>query len=188
MVSERLLRDLEQLALAVRHAHLDLVADLDAIGGDVRRDAVHGEVAVGDHLARRRPRRGEPEAEDDVVEALLERTEQCLAGDAGVMRRLDEVVAELLLEHAVDAADLLLLAKLEAVVAHLAAADAMLPGRRRAPLERALLGVAAAALEEELQPFAAAEPADGVGVTGHDLSVLRRGAAWAGGIRCEGWA
>ena len=114
-------------------------------------------------------RRREAEAEDDVVEAQLERPEQGLAGHAGVARRLDEVVAELLLEDAVDAADLLLLAKLQAVVADLAAADAVLARRRRAPLERALLGVAAAALEEELQPFAAAEPADGIGVTGHGL-------------------
>ena len=43
------------------------------------------------------------------------------------------------------------LAKLEAVVPHLAAADAMLAGRRRTPLDGALLAVAAAALEEELE-------------------------------------
>ena len=133
-------------------------------------------------------RRREAEPVDDVVHALLERAEQVLAGHAGVAGRLDEVVAELLLEDAVHAADLLLLAKLQAVVADLAAADAVLAGRRRAPLERALLGVAAAALEVELQPLPAAEPADGIGVTGHGLSMLRRGAAWAGGIRCAGWA
>jgi hypothetical protein len=51
--------------------------------------------------------------------------------------RPDEVVAELALEDAVGAADLLLLAELEAVLADLAAAHAVLAGRRRAPLERA---------------------------------------------------
>ena len=102
-------------------------------------DTVHGEVAVGDHLAGGGARGREAQAVDDVVEPQLERPQQGLAGHAGVARRLDEVVAELLLEHAVDAADLLLLAQLQAVVADLAAADAVLAGRRRAPLERALL-------------------------------------------------
>mgnify|MGYP003704282619 CR=1 FL=1 len=110
---------------------------------------------------------------------------------AAVLARLGgvEVVLELLLEHAVDAADLLLLAKLEAVVAHLAAPDAVLTRRGRPALERALLGIAAGALQEELPTLAPAEPADGFGIAGHRIrSSLRPGAAWAGGSRCAGWA
>jgi len=56
----------------------------------------------------------------------------------------------------------------------------------RTPFDGALLGVAASALEEELGPLAAAETADGAGVSSH--GVLRPCAAWAGGSRCAGWA
>ena len=90
------------------------------------------------------PGRREAHPVDDVVEAQLERAEQVLAGHAGPVLGVDEVVAELALEDAVGAADLLLLAQLQAVLADLAAADAVLAGRRRTTLEGALLGVAAA--------------------------------------------
>src|SRR4029450_10882917 len=107
-------------------------------GGDVRRDAVHGEVAVADELAGLGPRAGEAHPVDDVVEAQLERPEKALARDAGAVLGDVEVVAELALEHAIDATDLLLLAKLEAEVAHLATAHAVLARRCRAALEGAL--------------------------------------------------
>ena len=94
-------------------------------------DAVDGEVAVADELAGLGSRRREAHPVDDVVEAQLERAEEALAGHAGAVLGVVEVVPELALEDAVDAADLLLLAKLEAVVADLAAADAVLAGRRR---------------------------------------------------------
>ena len=56
-----------------------------------------------------------PEAVDDVVEPPLEHHQQVLAGDALAAVGLLEVEAELALEHAVDALDLLLLAQLQAV-------------------------------------------------------------------------
>ena len=91
--------------------------------------AVDGEMAVADELARLGARRREAHPVDDVVEPHLERAEQVLAGHAGPVLGIDEVVAELALEDAVGAADLLLLAQLEAVLADLAAADAVLAGR-----------------------------------------------------------
>src|SRR5688500_8871197 len=186
--AERLLGGLERLAIAARFADLHLVARLELVRRDVRRDAVDGEVAVPDELAGLGPGRGEAHPEDDVVEAQLERAEEVLAGDAGMGGGHPEVVPELALEHAVDAADLLLLAELQAVLAHLAAANAVLTGRRRAPLERALLRIAARALQIELGAFPAAEPADRCGVTGHAfLTLLRPGAAWVRGSRCAGW-
>ena len=172
----------------MRLADLDLVARLELVRRDVGRPAVDGEVAVGDELAGLGARRREAHPVDDVVEPQLERAQQVLAGHAGSVLGVDEVVAELALEDAVDAADLLLLAQLEAVLADLAAADAVLAGRRRAALEGALLGIAAAALEEELRALPAAEAADGSGVAGHGPRRSRRGAAWAGGSRCAGWA
>ena len=72
-----------------------------------------------------------------------------------------EVAAELILEHAVDALDLLLLAQLQAVADHLRLPRlAVLPRREVALLDRALLREAALALEEQLHRLAAAEPAD----------------------------
>ena len=66
------------------------------------------------------------------------------------------VVVELLLEHLVVAARLLLLAQLQQVLALLDAAAAVLARRVRAPLDGALVGEAALALEEELLRLAAA--------------------------------
>jgi hypothetical protein len=57
---------------------------------------------------------------------------------------------ELLLEHLVVPAGLLLLAKLKEVLALLDAAAAVLPRRIRATLYRTLVGEAALALQEEL--------------------------------------
>ena len=113
--------------------------------------------------------------------------EEALAGDAGTVLGIVEVVPELSLEDAVDAADLLLLTELQPIVADLAAADAVLAGGRRPALEGALLGVAARPLEEELGSLPAAETTDGFGISGHlFLSPPTPGAAWGRGSRCAG--
>src|SRR4051812_1780472 len=184
--AERLLGDLERLTSTMRLADLDLVARLELVRRDVGRPAVDGEVTVGHEVTSLRARSGDAHPVDHVVQPQLQRAEEVLAGHARTVLRIDEVVAELAFEDPVGPADLLLLAKLETVLADLAAADAVLAGRRRAPLERALLGIAAAALEEELCAFPAAEAADGSGVTGHGSSGSRRDAASAGGSRCAG--
>ena len=84
-------------------------------------------------------------------------------------------VAELLLEHAVDAARLLLLAELEQVLAVADATTAVLAGRVRLALHRAAHGVALRALEEQLHPLATAELADGTRVTRHRQTLRRFG-------------
>src|SRR5262249_49877272 len=79
-----------------------------------------------------------------------------------------EVAAELVLEHAVDALDLLLLAKLQAVAGELRLPRlAVLPGREGALLDRALFGLAALALEAQRHALAAAQTEDGSDVTSH---------------------
>ena len=161
---------LEWLSLTPRGADLDPIARLAMEGGDVRRAAVDGEVAVRHELSRVVARGRDSEPEDDVVEPKLEDPQEVLAGHAGAGFGLLEIVVELALEDAIDAADLLLLAELEAIVADLAASDAVLARRRRTPLEGALLGVAARALQEELRALAAAESADRTGVSSHDAS------------------
>src|SRR5919197_541432 len=68
-------------------------------------------------------------ADELVVEAALEQREQVLAGDPGLARGLLVVVAELLLEHAVVAACLLLLAQLHAGLGLLLAPAAVVSRR-----------------------------------------------------------
>src|SRR5207245_5678382 len=109
-----------------------------------------------DELARLCARDCEAEPVDDVVEPRLEHPEQGLARDTGALRRLRVVGAELLLEQAVVAARLLLLAQLEQVLGLLDAAAAVLARRIAATLDRALLRQAALALQEELHALAAA--------------------------------
>ena len=109
----------------------------------------------------------EAHAADDVVEAALEQAEHVLARRALHARRVREVARELTLEHSVDASDLLLLTQTEAVLGELDAGLAVLPRRVRATRDAALLGVAALALEIELDAFAATQLADGTDVTSH---------------------
>ncbi len=131
-------------------ADLDLVARAQDVAGDVDALAVHEEVAVADELPRLRAREREAEAVDDVVEARLEQAEHLLAGAALPARRVEVVLLELALEHAVDATHLLLLAQADRVLAELDARLAVLPRGVRPAGVRALLGVAALSLEEEL--------------------------------------
>ena len=92
--------------------------------------AVDRDRLVAHELARLGARGGEAHAVDDVVEAALEQLQQVLAGGARAARRLAVVVAELALEHAVHAAQLLLLAQLQAVVGQALPALALDAARR----------------------------------------------------------
>ena len=147
--------------------HRDDVVGLDLEARDVHPPAVDVEVAVADELACLSARGGESEAVDDVVEPCLEHPQQGLAGDPRALRGLRVVVAELLLEQAVVATRLLLLAQLEQVLGLLDAAAAVLARRVAATLDRALLGEAALALQEELHALAAAPAALGSERAGH---------------------
>src|SRR5262249_23550875 len=150
-------RVLDRRVLLAASEHGDDVPFLDRVRRDVDFLAVDEEVAVTHQLARLRPRRREAEAVDDVVEPPLEELQQRDAGDAARAFGGLEVPAELILEDAVDALHLLLLAQLKAVAGELRFPRlAVLPGREIALLDRALLGVAALALEEELHRLAAA--------------------------------
>src|SRR5579859_3502852 len=123
---------------------------------------------VPHELPRLLARRAQTEPVDDVVQAQLQVAQQVDAGHAWLPGRLVEIVAELLLEQAVDAARLLLRAQLDAVVGRLALARlAVHAGRERAALDGALRRVAPLALQVELGALAAAEPADRPAVVGH---------------------
>src|SRR4029077_11353604 len=153
---------------------------LHLIARDVDAAAVDREMAVPHQLARLRARGGEAEPVDDVVEPRLEHAQQVVAGDATLLVGLLVVRAELRLEQPVVAARLLLLAQLQQVLALLDPAAAVLARRIRAALDRALLGQAALALEEELHSLAAADTALRSEITCH----LRPSASCADGRRC----
>src|SRR5207244_11564062 len=84
----------------------------------------------------------------DVVEPQLEELQKILSGHALLALGPLEVLAELALQHPVDTLGLLLLAELDPVRRGLAPVQAMLAGRIVPPLDRALVGEAAGALEE----------------------------------------
>jgi hypothetical protein len=135
-------------------------------------------VAVGHELARLGALEAKPMRKTTLSSRISSMRSRFSPVIALALVRLLEVVAELLLEDGVALAHLLLLAQLDAELAHLAAALVFMPGRRAAALEGALAAVAARALQEELQALATADAADGIGVSSHRS--LRPGAASGG--------
>src|SRR3990172_3647742 len=93
---------------------LDRLADLHEVGGDRHLAPVDLEVAVGHHLAPLPARGREAQAEHHVVQPPLQELQEVLAGDAFLPLRPGEVLAELLLEDAVNPLGFLLLAELDA--------------------------------------------------------------------------
>src|SRR4051812_2830943 len=162
----------------------DDVAVPHLVAGDVDPAAVDRPMAVADELAGLASRGREAKPHQHVVEAPLEQRKQVLTGDAGLPRGAHVVVAELLLQHAVVALGLLLLAQLDAVLRLLLASAAVVARRIGAALDAALVGEAALALQEELLPLTAALLALRTGVSSHLWCYLRRGAACGGGSRC----
>src|SRR5882757_997783 len=159
--------DHERGQLARGLAHLDDVVLGDPVGRDVHLAAVDDDVAVAHQLAGGVAGLGEAGPVNHVVQPRFEDLQHDLAGLAGLLVGLGVVAAELLLQHAIDPAGLLLLAQLEQVFAVLAAAAAVLTRRVRPDLDRALRAVAFGALEEELHLFAAAQLAVWTGITSH---------------------
>src|SRR5262249_11221092 len=169
-------------------AHVDHVAGLEQRRRDVDLAAVDVKVAVPHELARFGARGREAHAVDHVVQAPFEQLQQDLAGDAARALGHLEVAAELPFEDAVHALDLLLLAQLQRILGELRPALAVLAGRVVAAFDRALVGVAALALQEELEPLPAAETTDRISIpcqwtTSWDRPVTRAGAS-ARGSRC----
>ncbi len=130
--------------------------------------AVDLEVAVGDELARLGAGVRKAQPVDRVVETHLEELEEGFAGLAWPLGSFGEEAAELALQQAVGATDLLLLAQLHAAAGELAgAALAVLAGACVAALDGAFAAHAAIALKEELHAFTSAQAADGTGVSCH---------------------
>ena len=112
-------------------------------------------------LARLWAAGAEAHAVDDAIEAAFEVGQHDVAGDALGKGGLFEVVAELGLQQAVDAARLLLFAQLQAVADELGfAIFAVLPGNEVALFDGALFAVAALAFQEQFHALAPALPAN----------------------------
>src|SRR5580700_6718342 len=109
-------RTLDAQLLTRLLAHLHDVAGLHLVGGDGHRLLVHGDRFVAHELACLGARGRKAHAVHHVVQTALEELQQVLTRGAGLARRFLIVVAELALEHAVHAAQLLLLAQLQTVV------------------------------------------------------------------------
>src|SRR5687767_7613024 len=90
----------------------DHVVGPDLVRRHVDATAIHGPVAVQHELTRLAARAREAQPDKDVVEPRLEQAQQVLARYALLAARLVVVGPELLLQHAVVAAGLLLLAQL----------------------------------------------------------------------------
>src|SRR5262249_39972316 len=157
----------------------DLVAWTQDDARDVDAAAVHRHVPVAHELARLRPRERETQAVHHVVEPRLEQAQHLFARAPLPAGRVEVVLLELTLDDAVDAPHLLLLAEADRVLAELHAGVTVLPGGVGPARVRALLGVAALALEVELHPLAAAQLANGTVISSHSsllslLLLLRR--------------
>src|SRR5450631_496200 len=154
------------------HLH-GLATNLDDVvlghpeAGDVHLVPVDHEVAVTNQLARHVTGGGEACPVHDVVQTGLQDAQQVLAGLAGATVRLLVVTAELLLQDAVDAGGVLLLAHMEPVLAVLGPRTTVHARGIRAKLDRALRGVTLGSLEVQLGLLATAAPAVGAGITRH---------------------
>src|ERR1700681_1283877 len=159
-------RALNAQLLARLLADLDHLAGLDLIRRNGHYLAVDVDRLVGNQLARLGARGGKTHPVHHVVEPAFEQLEQRLAGGAGSARRRLVVVAELALEHAIHAAQLLLLAQLQTVVGQPLpplALDAA-GGHLQLALALERLG---AALEEQIRTLAPRELAGWTEITRH---------------------
>ena len=129
--------------------------------------AVDGVVAMADQLAGLRPAHRKAGAVDDVVQPGLQDLEQVFAGHALLLGGHFKIFGKLAFQHAVVTSDLLFLAVLQAVLGEFLPALAMLAGGVGAAAHRALVAVASLALEEELGALAAAQTANGTGISCH---------------------
>src|SRR5207248_2794462 len=139
---------------------------------NVQHAAVDEDVPVPHELTCLLARGRKTHAVDQIIQPALERVQQRLARDARLLQHALEDVAELALREPIDPLHLLFLAQLLGVLRRFTTAAgrlAMLTGRVRTPLDRALLRQAARALEKQLGAFAAAQPANRTRVACHPL-------------------
>ena len=135
-------------------AHGDHITGLDHVRRDVDGLAVHRHGLVGNQLTCFSARRTETHAVDHIVKTRFQNRQQVGAGVALAAVSLFKVASELLLQNALHALDLLLLAKLQAVVGRTGTGGAAVLTWLGVELGLVTNG-AACALEEQVGAFTA---------------------------------
>src|SRR5712691_7412526 len=132
-VGRRVWGHLERLTdgdqVLARGGRLDGLARPDVRARNVHPPSVELDMAVGDELAGLRHRLGEPQAENQGVQAGLQQPKELLAGNGLLSSGLVEVPAELSLADAVDRAELLLLEQPDVELGQSPPGPAVLAGR-----------------------------------------------------------
>src|ERR1700733_11837201 len=157
-------RTLNAQLLARLLADLDHFPGLDLVRGNRHDVAADVDRLVRHQLARLGARCGKTHAVDDVVQPALQELQQRLAGGPGAPRRGLVVIAKLALEHAIHAAQLLLLAQLQTVARQPLAPLALDAAGGHLQLALALERLGAA-LEEQIRALAAGELAGWTAIT-----------------------
>src|SRR4051812_19714334 len=139
---------------------------------------------MANDLASLGPAGGEAQPGDNVIEPALQERHQGVARVAGAAVGLRVVLAELPLEDAVIALDLLLLAEPDGVLAGLAPAKLMHARHALATIDGAFRRIAPRPFQEQFRPFAAAEPANRSSMASHGKSAVL-GRIEYSGIRIE---
>lgn len=151
--------------------HLHLITGLKHHGWNTGLAAINENVTMLNKLASRTTRWGKAKAINEVVHTHLKHLEKLFTGDAAGAQGTLEEKAELPLLHAIGAAELLFLTKLNPVIGKLASALAMHSGRGMPLLNRAFGHVTPLALEEQLGSFSAALLACGTCIPTHKFLV-----------------
>src|SRR5262249_39627567 len=138
----------------------DDVARVNQVAGNIAATAVNGNVAMANQLPSLGAGKAKAQSTGDIVQSPFQEAHQRLASIPFALDRALVVAAELPLQDAVIALDLLLLAEVNAIIGQLAAAGGH-ARRVLAALDGAFGRVAAGSLEEQLHSFAAAQSADG---------------------------
>src|SRR5665213_2836834 len=127
-----------------RFANRDFVTLLDDERRDIDLAAIHLDMSVTHDLARLRAACAQTHPVDYAVETPFQRAQQVLARDAFHLDGFGEGIAELGFQHSVDAAHLLLFAKLQSVADDLLhfTGLSVLSGNEVAALDGTLLSVA----------------------------------------------
>src|SRR2546425_8015493 len=149
---------------------LDHITFFDQEGRPVDLPTVDAVVAVIHEEASLFSGGRKADAVDHVVQASLQGPEEVLARNALLAFGLGERAPELPLQDPVNALQLLFLAKLGAVLRDTLTPLPVLAGRIGAPFHRALLRHATGPFQEELDPFATAQPTDRSTIFRHCLS------------------
>ena len=181
---------IQTIGRAARHANGRVIMYADRVTGfelgrrDVDDLAVDFDALVAHELASLRSRRRDAHAVHGVVEPTFQQAQQVLTRRAFQLRRALVIVAELPLEHAVHATQLLLLTQLEAIVRQ--ARPALCCTARRNFELAFRLERPDATLQKQVRAFAAGQFTFWSKVPCHN-SVSIPGVSWEGGNHCAEW-